>query len=596
MMPLILWLVVAFLQACISFDHETVKVFQFTINYWREGVEGPQSCGPQLKCEWTHSDNLKILRQKFLNATASRASRSAVPGAVDHMGKKKGRPITLSVYNIHSWWERMKEHGPALCDLPTTLNLVESEESRVRYHKLFDPTFKHFDGISTTHPTSNVQRVYDGAFINESHFVPMHDFSSLIKAGAYVAGDCHKRDNANAKRDHIVYLIRNAGFRVEGLGRCMHTVNPEGVTLPTNPEARYDMDVKRRAISRFMFSMAFENSIEDGYVTEKPFDALLSGTVPVYLGDAAGLRKLLPHPKAAIFVADYGDNIPALVSYLNYLVSNETAYEEHRAWRRTFSYSENIKDKPILQKSWECRVCEWAVSNTHLRHQRPPSKRHCPGAAGSANSSSTTATSSTASTIVSSIASSLASFTGAASASTGTTASAPPSGEGGAGRGLLNVHHPKHARGFGGRNHTGGVHGHGHGRNMNHTKLAKPAKPAQAQAQQWQAAGPDHTAFPLDPSVFYVVDGVDVDLLFPPYIKWILKVKENREMHLLLNHTVQLIPDVDTLQSLKIHPSSIRSISIRDMKKWFKVGPVVEKILKPDDSYAPMDAFKPWSS
>ena len=51
-----------------------------------------------------------------------------------------------------------------------------------------------------------------------------------------------------------------------------------GISLPTNPEARYDMVVKRQAIGRFMFNMAFENSIEDGYVTEKPFDALISGT------------------------------------------------------------------------------------------------------------------------------------------------------------------------------------------------------------------------------------------------------------------------------------------------------------------------------
>jgi hypothetical protein len=50
-----------------------------------------------------------------------------------------------------------------------------------------------------------------------------------------------------------------------------------GISLPTNPEARYDMPIKRQAIARFMFNMAFENSIEDGYVTEKPFDALISG-------------------------------------------------------------------------------------------------------------------------------------------------------------------------------------------------------------------------------------------------------------------------------------------------------------------------------
>ena len=124
-----------------------------------------------------------------------------------------------------------------------------------------------------------------------------------------------------------------------------------------------------------MFNMAFENSIEDGYVTEKPFDALISGTVPVYLGDAAHLKKLLPHPKAAIFIADYNGDMQALANYLNYLTRNETAYEEHRAWRRNFSYAENIKDKPLLQKPWECRVCEWAVANVHLRQKRV--KRAC---------------------------------------------------------------------------------------------------------------------------------------------------------------------------------------------------------------------------
>ena len=35
--------------------------------------------------------------------------------------------------------------------------------------------------------------------------------------------------------------------------------------------------LKKDAIARFMFNMAFENSIEDGYVTEKPFDALMAG-------------------------------------------------------------------------------------------------------------------------------------------------------------------------------------------------------------------------------------------------------------------------------------------------------------------------------
>ena len=92
--------------------------------------------------------------------------------------------------------------------------------------------------------------------------------------------------------------------------------------------------------------------------------------MPVYLGDAAQLRSLLPHPKAAIFVHDYNGDYDKLVQYLNYLTTNETAYEEHRNWRHTFTYQKNIANKPILQNSWFCRVCQWAVTavanSTHL--------------------------------------------------------------------------------------------------------------------------------------------------------------------------------------------------------------------------------------
>jgi hypothetical protein len=89
-----------------------------------------------------------------------------------------------------------------------------------------------------------------------------------------------------------------------------------------------------------------------------------SGTVPVYLGDAAHLKSLLPHPKAAIFVDDF-PNISELAKYLTYLTTNETAYEEHRAWRVGFNGDRNLLDKPLLQASWPCKVCSWAVDTVH---------------------------------------------------------------------------------------------------------------------------------------------------------------------------------------------------------------------------------------
>ena len=148
----------------------------------------------------------------------------------------------------------MRLHHPDHCHLPTHLTMAESEESYVRYNHLFEPSFKNFDGTSTTHPQASVQRVYGDAFINASHFLPVvYNYSSLVKGASYVASDCHRRDSANANRDHIVQLIRDNGFRVDGLGRCMRQIGPEGITLPNSHETRYNLFLKRQVISKFMF-------------------------------------------------------------------------------------------------------------------------------------------------------------------------------------------------------------------------------------------------------------------------------------------------------------------------------------------------------
>ena len=111
-----------------------------------------------------------------------------------------------------------------------------------------------------------------------------------------------------------------------------------------------------------------------------PLTFTCKGTVPVYLGDAAHLKALLPHPKAAIFIADYNGNYAQLAKYLTYLSNNETAYESHREWRRNFTYESNIKDKPLLQTSWYCNVCRWAADNaedSQFIHNRQKRTKIC---------------------------------------------------------------------------------------------------------------------------------------------------------------------------------------------------------------------------
>jgi hypothetical protein len=64
----------------------------------------------------------------------------------------------------------------------------------------------------------------------------------------------------------------------------MHSgTGPEGISLPKTRDTRYNLHLKREVIGKFMFNMAFENSQEPGYVTEKPFDALMSGEGLIYV-------------------------------------------------------------------------------------------------------------------------------------------------------------------------------------------------------------------------------------------------------------------------------------------------------------------------
>jgi hypothetical protein len=88
---------------------------------------------------------------------------------------------------------------------------------------------------------------------------------------------------------------------------------------------------KRRTIFRYRFTMAFENAIESDYVTEKFFDPLIAGSVPVYLG-APNIDEYAPGDHCFINAKDYaGPNV--LAAYLLELCSDADAYTRYFRWK-----------------------------------------------------------------------------------------------------------------------------------------------------------------------------------------------------------------------------------------------------------------------
>jgi hypothetical protein len=118
-----------------------------------------------------------------------------------------------------------------------------------------------------------------------------------------------------------------------------------------------------------LFTWAAENSNCDYYHTEKVFQALASGSVPVYFG-AATIREVVPE-HSTIIARDFPSSTE-LATYLLEVAENETKYNEWLAWRH----------RPIerrLVEMWENnlgpakrpeRHCNWC----RIAHERPPGR------------------------------------------------------------------------------------------------------------------------------------------------------------------------------------------------------------------------------
>ena len=92
-----------------------------------------------------------------------------------------------------------------------------------------------------------------------------------------------------------------------------------------------------RLYQLYKYVIAFENLIEDDYVTEKLFEPLDAGAVPVYLG-APSVGDILPHPEAAIVITL--STTPAdLASLLIREANNwEATYRVRHAWRQSAAH------------------------------------------------------------------------------------------------------------------------------------------------------------------------------------------------------------------------------------------------------------------
>jgi len=139
----------------------------------------------------------------------------------------------------------------------------------------------------------------------------------------YIASNPRDR---SGRDDYVRELMRHVA--VDSYGRQLNNRTIAG------------LDDGRRTkiltIARYRFTLAFENSIARDYVTEKFFDPLIAGSVPIVLG-APDVADYAPAPGSYLDVADF-EGPAALARRIRELCADEAAYASMLAWKtRGFS-------------------------------------------------------------------------------------------------------------------------------------------------------------------------------------------------------------------------------------------------------------------
>ncbi|KAK3730925.1 hypothetical protein QZH41_000548 [Actinostola sp. cb2023] len=101
-------------------------------------------------------------------------------------------------------------------------------------------------------------------------------------------------------------------------------------------------------LKRYKFQLAFENSYCKDYVTEKYWDGIKKGIVPVVLGGANYTDRAVAIPGSFINVMDF-KSVKHLADYLNYLDKNDTAYLEYFHWKSKY--------RVVDYAPWNCMLC-----------------------------------------------------------------------------------------------------------------------------------------------------------------------------------------------------------------------------------------------
>ncbi|CAI5952829.1 unnamed protein product [Closterium sp. NIES-65] len=254
--------------------------------------------------------------------------------------------ITVMAYEIRKYpcdvpCELVGKRRPSQLDaslaggVPRHKAVLRSMEPR-GYYKSNDPAWAHRDHavVMTVHYDSDVPVQY-GSW-EEYHVMrpPVNKTASAL-AAAFIS-NCRAN---NFRLEAVKELSRH--MEVHSYGRCLNNMPYETDKLPV--------------LAQHLFSFAFENTCEGDYVTEKYWQCLVAGSIPVVIG-APNIANFAPSPNSYLEIKSLED-VPRVAQQMVTLAGNQTAYDEMLAWKKDGPSQAFIANMDLSAVHSSCRLC-----------------------------------------------------------------------------------------------------------------------------------------------------------------------------------------------------------------------------------------------
>jgi hypothetical protein len=235
--------------------------------------------------------------------------------------------VVFHIPSLFSSVDTLARFIPALYSVPLGLKRLRKKrgqlwiawfmECEVNVPHFRKPSFlNYFDLIMSHQLDADIVTPYFYYGLNELLRRPVREKTDGKTVCAFISSPFHKSGRLNYVKTLMDYLD------IHSYGKVLRNTFLEKDT---------GRQTKMATIADYKFTIAFENAIARDYVTEKFYDPLIAGSVPIYLG-APNIGDFAPGDTCFINAADW-DSPESLARYILFVANDKELYQSYFAWR-----------------------------------------------------------------------------------------------------------------------------------------------------------------------------------------------------------------------------------------------------------------------